>query len=613
MEGSFIPPSNEELSRELADLRRRVETLERAAPPAGAQSISQTAKGAPPASVAAQSTPSFDVAAEGRSSSLESRIGAQIFNRVGVFAVLAGAAWFLKLAIDRAWIGPGLRVVVGLLAAAGLVVWSERFRRSGSRSFSFTLKALGSGIAYLSLWAAFNLYHLLPAWMAFAAMVLVTLLNAALAWRQNSELLAALALAGGLATPALLSNGGEREIFLFSYLLLLDIGAVGLTALRPWPRLTIGAFAGTAVYYGAWQLKYAYLDSLATSGVFLTLFFLLFTIAPIVEFGGSESGGDLRRRSMLSGLPVAVGTCTFAAVEDLLTGTAYDGSIPWVIGLLALIYLGLVLVGERVLALPNKSLAIVHFGMAAGFFALAGWLGFHGYGIALTWIVEMLVLVVTPAWVNAGPLLRPLRLSAAAMAMLVFAALLLLEGYDRQSDSSGAFANVHFATYLAGLAAFAVVVWFAVKAQAEDGRLEPLTLESPAFLAGFGVIAFNVIGVLAVSVQIDRYWRHRFAVRHFGIQGLYWHAQPAYVNFTYSVWFMLYGATLMAVGFWRRSAFLRWQALVLLTLSIGKVFLFDTSHLSEGYRVASFLGLGVLLLTVSFAYQRDWLGLKRAG
>jgi uncharacterized membrane protein len=43
------------------------------------------------------------------------------------------------------------------------------------------------------------------------------------------------------------------------------------------------------------------------------------------------------------------------------------------------------------------------------------------------------------------------------------------------------------------------------------------------------------------------------------------------------------------------------------------VFLVDTSQLSEGYRILSFLGLGALLLTVSFAYQRDWLNLRRQG
>jgi uncharacterized membrane protein len=66
----------------------------------------------------------------------------------------------------------------------------------------------------------------------------------------------------------------------------------------------------------------------------------------------------------------------------------------------------------------------------------------------------------------------------------------------------------------------------------------------------------------------------------------------------------------MAVGFFLRSAFFRWQALVLLAFTIGKVFLNGVSQQSEGYRVLSFLALGVLLLAVSFAYQKDWLRLR---
>ena len=81
-------------------------------------------------------------------------------------------------------------------------------------------------------------------------------------------------------------------------------------------------------------------------------------------------------------------------------------------------------------------------------------------------------------------------------------------------------------------------------------------------------------------------------------------------QFTYSAWFMLFGAVLLASGFWKRSAFLRWQALLLLAVSIGKVFLVDVSELSQGYRIVSFLGLGALLLAVSFVYQRDWLNLR---
>jgi uncharacterized membrane protein len=83
-----------------------------------------------------------------------------------------------------------------------------------------------------------------------------------------------------------------------------------------------------------------------------------------------------------------------------------------------------------------------------------------------------------------------------------------------------------------------------------------------------------------------------------------------YAQFSYSALFMVFGAILLGLGFSRNSAFLRWQALVLLALSIGKVFLVDVSELSQGYRILSFLGLGALLLSVSFVYQRDWFNLR---
>jgi uncharacterized membrane protein len=73
---------------------------------------------------------------------------------------------------------------------------------------------------------------------------------------------------------------------------------------------------------------------------------------------------------------------------------------------------------------------------------------------------------------------------------------------------------------------------------------------------------------------------------------------------------MLYGAGLLAIGFWKRSAFIRWQALILIVFTIGKTFLYDTRDLSQGYRVLSFLGLGALLMAISFAYQKDWLSLR---
>jgi uncharacterized membrane protein len=63
----------------------------------------------------------------------------------------------------------------------------------------------------------------------------------------------------------------------------------------------------------------------------------------------------------------------------------------------------------------------------------------------------------------------------------------------------------------------------------------------------------------------------------------------------------------MIIGFWKRSAFLRWQAIVLLTLTTAKVFFYDIEALERGYRIAAFIVLGAILLAVSFFYQRSRL------
>jgi uncharacterized membrane protein len=67
---------------------------------------------------------------------------------------------------------------------------------------------------------------------------------------------------------------------------------------------------------------------------------------------------------------------------------------------------------------------------------------------------------------------------------------------------------------------------------------------------------------------------------------------------------------MMAFGFWKRDAFVRWQALVLMAFTIGKVFTYDVLSLEKQYRILSFIALGVVLMAISFIYQRDWLKLS---
>jgi uncharacterized membrane protein len=61
---------------------------------------------------------------------------------------------------------------------------------------------------------------------------------------------------------------------------------------------------------------------------------------------------------------------------------------------------------------------------------------------------------------------------------------------------------------------------------------------------------------------------------------------------------------LMIFGFARRLSAVRVGALVLLLVTILKVFLYDLSFLEQPYRIVSFIALGAILLAAGFMYQR---------
>ncbi len=69
------------------------------------------------------------------------------------------------------------------------------------------------------------------------------------------------------------------------------------------------------------------------------------------------------------------------------------------------------------------------------------------------------------------------------------------------------------------------------------------------------------------------------------------------------VW-LFYSGLLMVVGLWRRVQGLRLIAIALFGITILKIFIYDLSFLERLYRIFSFIGLGVILLLVSYLYQR---------
>lgn len=71
-----------------------------------------------------------------------------------------------------------------------------------------------------------------------------------------------------------------------------------------------------------------------------------------------------------------------------------------------------------------------------------------------------------------------------------------------------------------------------------------------------------------------------------------------------SIAWALYAVVLLVLGVRLKVGSLRWASLVLLMITIGKIFLYDVGELSDLYRVGALLGLALSLIAVSLVYQR---------
>ena len=186
----------------------------------------------------------------------ESLIGVKLFSAIAGIALVIAAVFFLRYSVERGWLEPPVRVVIGVLVALALLASCEL---KGARRYPATANALdaaGIAILFATFFAAHALWHLIPAGITFALLALVTAVAVALSLRRDSLFIAVLGLLGGFATPALLSTGENRPIPLFAYLLLLNIGLAWVAYRKRWAALSALTVVLTAIYQWGWTFRF---------------------------------------------------------------------------------------------------------------------------------------------------------------------------------------------------------------------------------------------------------------------------------------------------------------------------------------------------------------------
>jgi len=125
-------------------------------------------------------------------------------------------------------------------------------------------------------------------------------------------------------------------------------------------------------------------------------------------------------------------------------------------------------------------------------------------------------------------------------------------------------------------------------------RHQILKINAPPILAGLGI----VLAFLLLNIEIADYFSAPGTKLSFQFRGSFAR------DMTYSIAWALYALTLLVVGIWKRIPALRYAALGLLSVTLLKLFFHDLAGLEQLYRIGAFIGVAVVAILASFAYQR---------
>ncbi len=223
---------------------------------------------------------------------LEELIGGQWSVWVGGLALLVGAVLLIRFSIEAGVFGPGARIMMALGLGVVLLLAGEWLKRTDDKVLSSSFggklieaqKALQSnasipgllsavGIFSLlgAIYAAFALYGLIPALVAFIGLGGVSLGAMALSLRQG-PVLAAIGLLASLATPLLIQTHTPSFIALVGYLVVVGSAALALSQHAKWGWLATGTVFGW-LGWSAFSLKAAMSGQMILWGLFLLLGF----------------------------------------------------------------------------------------------------------------------------------------------------------------------------------------------------------------------------------------------------------------------------------------------------------------------------------------------------
>lgn len=210
-----------------------------------------------------------------------------------------------------------------------------------------------------------------------------------------------------------------------------------------------------------------------------------------------------------------------------------------------------------------------------------------GLALSVVWSAECIVLV-WQGWKN-----NIIRAQLLGLFCMIISLLLLFgpgaSAYMDPNIITWPVLNPWAVAYVSGVAALVISARKFIRREdgTEFAQIMPVVLAIIANLAAIAWLSLEVVGFY-------RSWGEQMGLS----------AVHSAIQMTLSVVWTLYAIALVVVGFIAKKRPFRLMSIAIFGVTILKVFLFDLANLQTIYRIVSFIGVGGLLVVVSYLYQR---------
>ena len=484
----------------------------------------------------------------------EQVLGKNWFAIIGALALTIGVGFFLKLAFDNDWIGPIGRISLGIAFGITLLAAGEYSQRRVPL-WSQPVTAGGIGILYLSIYAAFGLYDLIMPLPAFLFLALVVVLSVLLALRYESRVIALLGIVGAFLTPVLLGRDLPDPRLVLVYILVIDLGILGVSTFRNWRWFTMVGLAGSYGLFALWMDQF---PSESTLLVYLIL------IGVFLVFVGSTSLFHILWRRASVPVDLALITLNAAGYYALTFGLLWEDYQNW-FGLITLcisLLYGLVAYAAIKRTGTSPELVLFALAIAVVFLTIAVPLQLSGHWVSVAWAAEGAVLV----WVGFQLARWPIRAFGLGVLAVAAIRLLILDTPVELVDFRPVL-NERFPSFVVAIAAFSVAGYLYWR------RREHLEVWERDVAPALAAVA-NFLTLWLFTAEVIAYFDSRVHAPY---------AQQAVQNaengkfLTITAMWTIYAFGILAVGMAKQDYRLRWVGLGLLAFPALKLLLFDTS------------------------------------